>query len=105
LDFEKPHINERGIKKYWIANMVNTRSYISSLYYNEKNEIRMYLHNKVTGKSYNFKEGILDHKGDPVLLRPMDPENDIFYYIKKDQFSDLKTEEKNPTIGIVRLKR
>lgn len=105
LNFEKPHLSEKGIKKYWIANIVNTQSYISSVSYNQEDEIRMLLYNKVTEKCYNFKKGILDDQGDPVLLRPLDPGNDIFYFIKKDQFSDLKTEEKNPTIGIVKLKR
>lgn len=104
LNFEKPHLSEKGIKKYWIANMVNTQSFISSLYYNQEDEIRMFLYNKVTEKSYNFKKGILDHQGDPVLLRPLDPENDIFYYVKKEEFSDLKTAEKNPTIGVVKLR-
>lgn len=104
LIFEEPHTNEKGIKRYWIASIVNSKSYISAVYYNERNEIMNLIHDKANKESYNYKSGVLDQDKVPLLLRPIDPENDLFYFIKNHEFSSIKTEEKNPTIGIVRLK-
>lgn len=104
LNFHKPHVNEKGIKRYWIACIVNTYSYISAVYYDDKNEVINLIHSKAKVQSWVFKKGILDHTGTPVLLRPLIPEQDVFYYVKKFEFSGQKVEEKNPTIGIVKLK-
>jgi len=102
LNFAKPHHDEKGRKLYWIANIVNTSNYILSHYF-KKGDIIIFLYDKRNNKGYNTA-GFLDNEGDPVLLRPLDLANDIFYYIKKVEYVDKSTEEENPMIGIVKLK-
>lgn len=104
LNFPKPHIDDRGFKAYYIANMVHSNAYISSHYYQGKSEIHMMLHRKSDGKTLNVKGGFLDEVGEIVMLRSLIPERDLFYYVKTGQFMENGKEEANPVIGILRLK-
>jgi hypothetical protein len=65
-------------------------------------EFFFYLYSMEESQGYNLK--VLDEEGDPVFLRPLDPANDIFYYVKKVEYVDSSIEEANPIIGIVKLK-
>jgi len=103
FNFEKPHLNEKGDKTIWIKNMVNSASYIVCEYDSEEDNM-LFLYSKANSKGYNMKGGFLDDHGDLVFLRPLDPANDIFYYVQAAAYSDSATEELNPTIGIVALK-
>jgi hypothetical protein len=62
------------------------------------------LYDKFKSQGVNLKDGILDSQGDPVVLRPLNLKNDMFYYIKTSQFTKVSKEEMNPVIGIVTLK-
>ena len=103
LNFEEPHIDDRGIKNIWIFNIINSKSYIICEY-SRKGQKMFYLYSKRDSKGYKMKEGILDSKGDAVVLRPLDLSNDVFYFTKKEEFSEVSSEEPNPTVGIVKLK-
>lgn len=103
LDFGKLILNEKGIKSTWIYNIVHSKSYIICEYSNLGDKM-FFLYDKKESKGYNMKEGLLDSEGDPIVLRPYDLSNDMFYYIKKSAYTNLSTEEENPLIGIVYLK-
>ncbi|WP_143959638.1 hypothetical protein [Litoribacter populi] len=104
LNFKKPHVNDQGYRRYHIFNIVNTPSHITSNYVGEGGDHFLFLHQKETGRSYNFKSGVLDNQGDRVMLKPLVSEENIYYYSKKQEYTDQSNQEKNPTIGIVRLK-
>jgi hypothetical protein len=104
LSFAEPHLDERGIKRYIIANIFLTANYLGSHYYKDGNDIYFFIYNRKTLKAYNFKGGPLDDEGDTVVLNILDAANDTFYYVKTDGFSNTSKEEQNPIIGIVKLK-
>lgn len=52
----------------------------------------------------NLKEGFLNEEGDKVILRPLDLANDVFYFAKRQEYSNKSEEEQNPLIGIVTMK-
>ena len=105
LKFEKPQsFNEEGFKAINILNITNSATYLVCEY-NQDGEWRLFIYNKNLSKSYNLKEGPLDDQGDPVMLRPLDMKKDMFFYNKTAKYSDSKTEELNPKIGIVQLKQ
>ncbi|MFD2033222.1 6-bladed beta-propeller [Belliella marina] len=103
FNFDKPHIDDRGIKNIWIYNIINSKSYIICEY-SLKGQKMFYLYSKRDSKGYKMKEGILDSRGDAVVLRPLDLSNDVFYFTKKEEFSDVSIEEPNPIVRIVKLK-
>lgn len=104
LRFAEPHLDERSIKRYFIANIFLTANYLGSHYYKDGNDIYFFLHNTKTSKAYNFKGGPLDDEGDAVVLNLLDASSDTFYYVKSSEFTNSSSEEQNPVIGIVRLK-
>lgn len=104
LRFAEPHIDERGVKKYLIANIFLTSKYLGSHYYKDGNDIYFFLYNRKTSKAYNFKGGPLDDEGDTVVLNLLDASSDTFYYVKSIGFTNSSSEEQNPVIGIVKLK-
>jgi hypothetical protein len=102
--FEKSQkLNSDGLISPLMVNIVNSTSYIICEYMMD-NERMLYIYNKANSKGHNLKEGIFDDKGEPLVLRPLDLENDIFYYTKPSKFSGMGNEEMNPIIGIVKLK-
>lgn len=104
LRFAEPHIDEKGIKKYWIANIFSTANYLGSHYFTNGNDIHFFLYNRNTLKGFNFKGGPLDDEGDAVVLNLLDARTDTFYYVKADTYANAANEEQNPIIGIVKLK-
>ncbi len=104
LRFAEPHLDERGIKRYLIANIFMTANYLGSHYYKDGNDIYFFLYNRKTSKAYNFKGGPLDDEGDTVVLNLLDASSNTFYYVKTIGFTNSSEEEQNPVIGIVRLK-
>jgi hypothetical protein len=105
LRFAEPHLDERANKRYWIANIFLTPNYLGSHYYKDGNDIYFFLYNRKTSKAYNFKGGPLDDEGDTVVLNLLDASSDTFYYVKSIGFTNTSSEEQNPVIGIVRLKK
>ena len=103
LDFKKKTLDEKGIKIIRIKNMVNSRGYLMCEYDSDGDNM-LFLFDKGKSTGHNLKGGLLDGTGDPVLLRPLNPSRDIFYFIKTATFSAGDTEEPNPVIGIVELK-
>ena len=65
----------------------------------------MFLYDKKNKRGYNLSEGLIDDDGEPVFLRPLDLDRDVFYYIKKAEYIESSIEEQNPEIGIVKLKQ
>ncbi len=104
LGFEKRQsLDEKGFKALQILNIINSSSYLICEYYQDR-ERRLFIFDKKESTGYNLKEGLLDDQGDPVVLRPLDMEKDMFFYIKTAEYTDGDTEEPNPLIGIVELK-
>ena len=104
LNFEKKQvIDDDGFKELQILNILNSNSYLICEYDQERQR-RLFIQNKVSGESFVAKNGILDSKKDPVILRPLDLKNDLFFYIKTAKFSNKSKEELNPIIGIVKLR-
>ncbi|WP_186756045.1 6-bladed beta-propeller [Echinicola salinicaeni] len=104
LDFERPQsLDEEGFKVTQILNIIDSSSYLFCEY-SQHWKRRFFVFNKRDSTSYNLKVGPLDGQGEPVVLRPLDLEKDIFYYVKTSEFMDKETEESNPIVGIVEMK-
>ncbi|UCS95070.1 6-bladed beta-propeller [Echinicola marina] len=102
LNFEPPYISEEGIKKIAIKNVVNSPSFLTCEY--DREGMRMlYFYNKNEDKGINIKEGFVDEAGENVIIRPLDLENNIFYYIKAAEYTYADAEEPNPSIVLVKL--
>ena len=82
---------------------MNAFSYVICQYTRGKYKM-LFIYDKINEKGFNLKDGILDQDGNPVVLHPLDLENNIFYYTKSSEFVNGDTEELNPMIGIVKLK-
>lgn len=104
FDFEASQsVNEKGFKGINIMNVISSRSYYVMEY--DKDFKRMaFLYDKVKLNGYNLKDGLLDERGSPVSLRPLDLENNEFYYVQAQEYSGVGVEELNPLVGIVKLK-
>ena len=72
--------------------------------YDIENKKKVFLFDKKNKKGFNLNQGFLDEQGDRLVLRPLDLNNNFFYYAKSMEFADRETEELNPVIGIVKLK-
>jgi hypothetical protein len=104
FNFErKQSLDERDYQTLLLYNIVNSKSYYI-LEYDQDWERYMFLYDKKNQRGYNLSEGLIDEEGDPVFLRPLDLNQDLFFYIKKVEFEDKSIEEQNPLIGIVKLK-
>lgn len=104
LQFEqKQSLNKHGFKTTNIYNIIHSSSYLICEY-DQDWERRLFIYNTKTSTGYNLETGPLDDQGDRVVLRPLDLEKDRFFYIKATEYSNSKTEEPNPIIGIVELK-
>jgi hypothetical protein len=104
FEFERGQsLDERGYQTLLLYNVVNSSSYYI-LEYDQDWERFMFLYDKKKNTGYNLRKGLLDDTGEPVFLRPLDLRENLFYYIKKKEYSDKSTEEKNPEIGIVKLR-
>jgi hypothetical protein len=104
FDFErKQSLDERGYQTLLLYNIINSSSYYI-LEYDQDWERFMFLYDKKNKTGFNLSGGLIDDEGDPVFLRPLDLDQDLFYYIKKAEYVDSSIEEQNPVIGIVKLK-
>ncbi|WP_339865016.1 6-bladed beta-propeller [uncultured Algoriphagus sp.] len=103
LEFGQPHFDDKGEKIVKIYNIMNAFSYVICQYTRGKYKM-LFIYDKINEKGFNLKDGILDQDGNPVVLHPLDLENNIFYYTKSSEFVNGDTEELNPMIGIVKLK-
>lgn len=103
LEFEQPHLNEKGIKNVWIYNIFIQGSYLFCEYsQNSKKMFFVFDEDKSIG--YNLEEGLLDDHANPLKLHPLRNSFVQLYFVQKASFSDSGTEEQNPVIGIVTLK-
>lgn len=102
--FEKTQkLNSDGIISPLMLNIINSSSHIICEYMLDDDRM-LFIYNKENSKGHNLKEGILDENGEPLILRPLDLENDVFYYTKSSEYTGVSIEEMNPIIGIVKLK-
>jgi hypothetical protein len=104
LNFPKPHLDDRGFKQYFIANVVHTANYLSSHFYGFDNSLHQFVHHIESGQGYLVKDGFLDEDGDRLNLRVLSEEEDLFYFVKPAAFVSGEQEEANPVIGLVKLK-
>lgn len=104
LNFPKPHLNEKGFKKYYIANVVHTANYISSHFYDFDNSLHQFFYHMESGQGYLVKNGFLDEEGARLSLRVLSAEEDLFYFVKPAAYVSGAQEESNPVIGLVKLK-
>lgn len=104
FQFERPQSFDKwGVQTLALLNIFNSSSYYI-LEYDQDYKRFMFLYDKKNKTGFNLSGGLIDDEGDPVFLRPLDLKKDLFYYIKKAEFEDKSIEEKNPVIGIVKLK-
>lgn len=105
LAFDVPvSIDERGFQSVLLLNIFKSKSYIFAEF-DVDFQRHIFLYNLNTKKGFTVKEGFTLESGKKVTLRPLDPSKDTYYYIEESEFQDAKTEEKNPIIGIVELKK
>jgi hypothetical protein len=102
LNFASPLFNKEGDKLIVIKNIFVSKKFILCEY-NREGSSAVYIASRNTDFSINLDEGILIENEENVVLRPLDLENDQFYFIKTYNFSNISKEELNPMIGIVRL--
>lgn len=104
FDFERSQSFDKwGVQTLALLNIFNSSSYYVLEYDQDYNRF-MFLYDKKNKTGFNLSEGLIDGEGDPVFLRPLDLNQDLFYYFKKTEFEDKTIEELNPLIGIVKLK-
>ncbi|WP_114751535.1 6-bladed beta-propeller [Pleomorphovibrio marinus] len=104
FSFERAQsLDEREYQTLLLYNIVNSSSYYV-LEYDQDWKRFMFLYDKKNKTGHNLSEGLTDGDGEPVFLRPLDLDQDVFYYIKKAAYIDSSIEEQNPEIGIVKLK-
>lgn len=102
--FERPQsLGEREYQTLLLYNMVNSSSYYL-LEYDQDWKRFLFLYDKKNQSGYNLSEGLIDDDGEPVFVRPLDLDQDVFYFVKKPAYVDKSIEEQNPIIGIVKLK-
>jgi len=96
-------LDEHGYQTLLLYNIVNSSSYYI-LEYDQEWKRFLFLYDKKNKTGYNLSEGLIDDDGEPMFLRPLDLDQDLFYYINKVEYIDRSIEEQNPEIGIVKLK-
>lgn len=102
--FERPQSHDsHGYQTLLLYNIVNSSSYYLLEYAQDWRQF-MFLYDKKDQTGNKLSEGLLNDDGKALFLRPLDLEQDLFYYIKKVEFEDKSIEEQNPIIGIVKLK-
>lgn len=103
IDFQKSQkLDSDGYITPIMLNIINSSSYIICEYIQD-NEMMLFLYENSTSKHYNLNNGILDHDGIPIVLRPLDLLNNTFYYIKQTKYEKGLKEELNPVIGVVKF--
>ena len=102
LNFASPLFNKDGNKLIIIKNFFISKNFILCEY-NREGSSAFYIGSRDADFSINLDKGILIENEENVVLRPLDLENDQFYFIKTYSFSNTSTEEVNPMIGIVKL--
>lgn len=93
----------KGQKRIEIYNITNSKSYIIAEFDLGSNRIMCFF-DKDNSIGYNLKEGFIDSEKDTVFLRPLNLENDLFYYVKSNKLNGSPVEELNPIISFVELK-
>ncbi|EKB48116.1 hypothetical protein B879_03286 [Cecembia lonarensis LW9] len=102
LNFGVDQFTDNGNKAILIRNVYVSKDYLLCEY-DHDNKKKFFLYHFKNAKGYNLNEGFLDDQGDKVVLRPLDLNNNVFYYTKTKEFSVVTSEELNPEIGIVKL--
>jgi hypothetical protein len=103
LNFGADQFTDDGKKAILIRNVSVGKDYLLCEY-DYENKKKFFLYHLKNSKGYNLNEGFLDNQGVKVVLRPLDLNNNVFYYTKTMEYTDGTTEEINPEIGIVKLK-
>lgn len=104
----KDGIASDGWRSIYLFNIYKSSRFVFSVYSDREMKIPYcFCYDLETNKEYNMKEGYTDdiHDVGKVVIRPLSPNLDKFYYLhtNMDETSDL--EEPNPTLYIGTLKK
>jgi hypothetical protein len=102
LNFALPAFSKEGNKLIVIKNVFISKKYILCEY-DREGSVFFYIKNIKSDFSINLDQGFSIENEEKIILRPLDLENNRFYFIKTYNFSNISTEELNPMIGIVKL--
>lgn len=102
LNFTEPHFDNKGNKLIFIKNIVTSKGFILCEY-DYDGETYQFISQRKKDKSFNLRKGISIGINEKVIIRPLDVENDIFYFIVAPSYNKESFEEQNPVIGIVKL--
>ncbi|WP_144604177.1 6-bladed beta-propeller [Algoriphagus algorifonticola] len=95
-------IDNNGIKSLNIYNIIKSNEHIIIEFQDELRRVA-YI-NLNNGLSKNIPGGFSFSGNDDIVIRPLDLENELFYFIHYDKYSDSQTQEMNPVVNIVKLK-
>ena len=102
LNFALPVFSKEGNKLIVIKNIFISEKFIL-IEYDREGSVFFYIKNIKSDFSINLDQGFSIENEEKVILRPLELENNRFYFIKTYNFSNISTEELNPMIGIVKL--
>ncbi|MAN87919.1 MAG: hypothetical protein CL555_14140 [Algoriphagus sp.] len=95
-------IDNNGVKSLNIYNIIKSNEHIIIEFQDELRRVA-YI-NLNNGLSKNMPGGFSFSGNDDIVIRPLDLENELFYFIHYDKYSDSQTQEMNPVVNIVKLK-
>ena len=95
-------IDNNGVKSLNIYNIIKSNEHIIIEFQDELRRIA-YI-NLNNGLSKNIPGGFSFSGNDDIVIRPLDLENELFYFIHYDKYNDSQTQEMNPVVNIVKLK-
>jgi hypothetical protein len=95
-------IDKNGSKSLKIYNIIKSNNILIIEF--EDEDRRVAYINLNTGLSRNIKGGFSFSNNENIVIRSIDLENDLFYFIQYDEYNESQVQESNPTINIIKLK-
>lgn len=95
-------IDKNGVKSLNIYNIIKSNNHLLIEFEEESRRI-VYI-DLNNGFTKNLLGGFSFSNNDNIVIRPIDLENDLFYFIQYDEYKNSIAQERNPTINIIKLK-